>query len=301
MDVAAVRRVRSFNRTVAERIGVLQERFLGRNRPVGEARLIWEIGPAGADVKDLRGRLDLDSGYLSRLLRSLERQGLVAVGAGAKDRRVRKALLTAAGIEERNELDRRSDALAEGILETLSGRQRMSLLAAMAEVERLLEASLVSFAVEDPRTPEARWCLEQYFAELARRFQGGFDPAITKAAQPRDLRRPQGLLLLARLRGRAIGCGAIKFLPAGAGGTLIAEFKRIWVAPDVRGLGIGRRLLAEMEKLAAEAGAKTIRLDTNRALTEAIAMYRRSGYGEIPRFNDEPYAHHFFEKRLPEN
>jgi ribosomal protein S18 acetylase RimI-like enzyme len=77
-----------------------------------------------------------------------------------------------------------------------------------------------------------------------------------------------------------------------------AELKRMWVAEHVRGLGIGRRLLAELEGRAAAAGARAVRLETNKALAEAIALYRSAGYREIDAFNSEPYAHHWFEKQL---
>src|SRR3954447_13076748 len=156
MDATAVGRGRRFNRTVTQRLGVLEETYLSRARPIGQARLLWEIGPDGADVRDLRARLDLDSGYLSRLLRALEADGLVVVEPGAPDRRVRTARLTAAGRTERGELDRRSDELAAGLLAPLDTDQRERLAAAMAEVERLLTASTVTVSVIDPGRPEAR-------------------------------------------------------------------------------------------------------------------------------------------------
>jgi len=112
IEVAAIHKVRSFNRTVAERIGALSDRFLQRIRPMNEARLLWEIGPDGAEVRELRSRLGIDSGYLSRVLRSLERQGLVTIRADHEDQRVRRASLTRAALHERKELDRRSDAPA---------------------------------------------------------------------------------------------------------------------------------------------------------------------------------------------
>ena len=292
MDAAAVQQVRSFNRTVAERIGALNERFLGRERPLSEARLIWEIGDDGSDIRELRGRLGLDSGYLSRLLRSLERQGLATVRAGSPDRRVRRAQLTSAGLSERAELDRRSDALAASILEALSERQRETLLLAIREVERLLQASMLEFAVENPNTRDARWCFEQYYGDLAARFENGFDPGLTTSTDPPELVAPHGLLAIARIRGRAVGCGALKFH-----GTW-AELKRFWIAPEARSMGLGRRLLAEMERLARQAGAEVIRLDTNRVLTEAISLYKKAGYVEIEAFNSDLYAHHWFEKRL---
>src|SRR5262249_10896336 len=139
MNPAAIRQVRSFNRIVAERLGALSDRFLRRRRPMGEARLLWEIGKDSAELRQLRERLGLDSGYLSRALHSLEDQGLVKVRARRHDQRVRLAALTKAGLEERAELDRLSDGLAVHILESLSEKQRLTLLTAMGEVERLLE------------------------------------------------------------------------------------------------------------------------------------------------------------------
>lgn len=293
MDAVSIQRVRSFNRTVTERVGALDDRFLGRNRPLGESRLLWEIGIEGAEIRALRGRLALDSGYVSRLLRSLQREGLVVVEASPADRRVRLVRLTEAGLAERAELDRRSDDLALSFLEPLSESQRARLVAAMVEVERLLSASMVRFAVEDPTTADARWCLEQYFAELNSRFDAGFDPSLSIPADAHELTPPAGLLMIARLRQQPVGCGALKF-HSGAP----ADLKRIWVAPIARGLGIGRRLLQELEQRAKATGASTVRLDTNRALREAIALYRNAGYQEVEPFNDEPYAHHWFEKRL---
>jgi DNA-binding MarR family transcriptional regulator/GNAT superfamily N-acetyltransferase len=293
MDALAVRQVRSFNRTLTEGIGALDDRFLGRALPLGEARLLWEIGPDGAEVRTLGDRLGLDSEHVSRILRSLERQELVLVRPSPHDRRVRRAHLTDSGVAERAELDRRSDGLALRILEPLSERQRATLVAAMTEVERLIQASMVRFAIEDPTTPDARSCLEQYFAELDVRFAAGFDPALSISADAHELTAPAGALLIARLRGRPVGCGALKLHRDAP-----AELKRMWIAPAARGLGLGRRLLEELERHACDAGVAVLRLETNHALTEAIALYRRSGYVEVEAFNDEPYAQHWFEKRL---
>jgi DNA-binding MarR family transcriptional regulator/GNAT superfamily N-acetyltransferase len=278
---------------VASRIGALHDRFLGRPRPIGESRLLWEIGPSGVEVRALRARLGLDSGYISRVLSSLARQKLIVVRVTRDDRRVRRATLTAAGRAEFNTLDRRSDDLALAILEPLSDRQRETLVAAMADVERLLQVSLVRFAIEDPAAPDSRWCLAQYFSELDARFDRGFNPDRSISADPRELVPPAGELVIAHLHERPIGCGALKFHRGAP-----AEVKRMWIAPDARGLGVGRRLLRELEGHAREAGAALVRLETNRALTEAIALYRRSGYVEVAPFNDEPYADHWFEKRL---
>src|SRR5471030_3162872 len=178
MIEAAVEQVRSFNRLVTERVGALNDHYLARDRPLGEARVLWEIGRAGCDVRTLRSRLGLDSGYLSRLLRSLEAAGLVSVDQSHDDKRVRAVQLTPAGLAEWELLDQGSDDLARSYLEPLSESRRERLVAAMAEVERLLTATLVELRVVDPAHPEAQFCLGEYFAELGRRFDMGFDPAL---------------------------------------------------------------------------------------------------------------------------
>jgi DNA-binding MarR family transcriptional regulator/GNAT superfamily N-acetyltransferase len=293
MDMPLVEQVRSFNRTMTERVGVLNDHFLGRNHPLGEARLLWEIGAEGVSIRELRRRLSLDSAYVSRLLRSLEKQGLVVVKTSEHDGRVRLVQLTETGLRERTELDQRADAFAISLLEPLSESQRAKLGAAMAQVERLLLASMVQITVADPTSQDARWCLESYFAELDQRFESGFDPAISTSVPLHELTPPAGLLLIARLREEPIGCGALKFHE-----NLVGEIKRMWVAPRARGLGLGRRLLTSLEHRAEEAGMTILHLETNRTLLEAIELYRRAGYQEVEAFNDEPYAHHWFEKRL---
>jgi DNA-binding MarR family transcriptional regulator/GNAT superfamily N-acetyltransferase len=293
MSVPMVTRVRSFNRVVTERVGALDGRYMGRGYPLGEARLLWEIGPEGAEIRQLRQRLVMDSGYASRLLRSLEAQGLVAVETDATDRRVRRARLTRAGLAERAELDRLSDDLALSILEPLDESQRSRLVSAMEEVERLLLASLITIEIEDPTTDDARWCFEQYFEELSERFEDGYDPTLAISADAEEITPPLGVTLVVRRGEQPLGCGILK-LHAGEP----AHLKRMWVSREARGLGLGRRLLSRLEQWAADAGAPAVRLETNRALVEAIALYRRSGYEEVAAFNNERYGDHWFEKRL---
>jgi DNA-binding MarR family transcriptional regulator/GNAT superfamily N-acetyltransferase len=293
MDGSLISQVRRFNRTVTQRVGALDDEFLARDRPLGQARLLWEIGPDGADVRALRARLDLDSGYLSRLLRALEADGLVAVDGSGADGRVRTARLTGRGLAERAELDQRADEAAASILRPLSPSQRDRLAGAMAEVERLLLASAVQVGVRDPADPAARACVRAYVGELGRRFDHGFDPARSLPAADQDMAPPAGLFLVATLHSEAVGCGGLKFHT-----NAPAELKRMWVAPAVRGLGLGRRLLAELEAHAAARGVTVLRLETNGTLAEAISLYRTAGYREVAAFSDEPYAHHWFEKTL---
>lgn len=288
-----VDRVRSFNRTVTRRVGALNDRFLARDRPLGQSRLLWEIGTEGCEVRSLRSRLDLDSGHASRLLRALENAGLVTVGPSASDRRIRVARLTPAGLSERTQLDKRSDDLAESILAPLDPGQRNKLVAAMRTVERLLMTSAIEIRTVSPTDPDATRCVRAYFAELDRRSESGFDPSAGISAEPDELTPPAGSFLIAYVRDEPAGCGAVKHHPGAA-----SELKRMWVTESARGLGIGRRLLTELEARAIRSGATVARLETNRALVEAIAMYRSAGYVEVPAFNDEPFAHHWFEKRL---
>jgi len=287
-----IEQVRRFNRTVTRRIGALDGLFLGRNRSLGASRVLFEIGTEGVQVRELRSRLGLDSGYMSRLLRSLEREGLIRTDPAPADARVRYAFLTAAGRKEVALLNRLSDKAAAAMLEPLSTQQRMALTSAMEAVERLLLASAVRVEVENPASPAAQRCLAHYFDELAARFDAGFDPARSISASIAELTPPHGFLVVAWLNGEAIGCGALKCHPTHG------EVKRMWVAPSCRGLGVGKRILQRLEELAGERRLHLLRLETNKALTEAHALYRSSGYSEVAAFNDEPYAHHWFEKRL---
>jgi len=284
---------RRFNRIVTQRVGALNDHFLARDRSLGEARLLWEIGAGGRDVRSLRTQLELDSGYVSRLLRSLEAAGLVKVGQKKSDKRVRIARLTPLGKAEVAVLDRGADELAGSLLAPLSENQRARLVASMAEVELLLTASMVEIAPIDPAHPHAQHCLHSYFAELNRRFDEGFDPGRSIPASEAEMRPPAGVFLVATLRGEPVGSGALKFHDSEP-----AEIKRMWVDESARGLGVGRRILGELEKHAAEHGVRAIRLETNRTLVEAISLYRSAGYEEVPAFNDEPYAHHWFQKQI---
>jgi DNA-binding MarR family transcriptional regulator/GNAT superfamily N-acetyltransferase len=294
MSGSMVDQVRRFNRTVTESVGALNDSFLGRERPLGEARLLWEVGLDGCEVRLLRLRLQLDSGYLSRLLRSLETAGLIEVTPSMDDRRIRVARLTAAGLAERAALDERSDALARSLLAPLTPGQRARLVDAMGEVQRLLSAASVEIVPVDPEHVDARYCLAEYVAELNGRSERGFDPSVGATALPHEVRPPAGQFFVAYLHGEAIGCGAVKHR-----GDAPSEIKRMWISPRARGLGLGRRMLQQLEARAFAGGARTARLETSAVLTEALNLYHSAGWTEVPAFNDEPFADHWLEKRLP--
>ncbi|PYP66528.1 MAG: MarR family transcriptional regulator [Gemmatimonadetes bacterium] len=288
-----IAQVRRFNRLVTQRVGALDDHFLGRDRPLGESRVLFEIGAAGADLRDLRSRLGLDSGYLSRVIRSLESAGLVRLRARPDDERVRRACLTAAGLAEVEEMDRCSDRAAEVMLAALPEPQRQRLVAAMTEVHALLRAAAIQITRVDPASKAARWCVAQYFAELTNRFEKGFDPGQSIPADDAELRPPRGAFLVASVDGESVACGAVKSIAPGVG-----SLKRMWVAGSLRGIGFGRRMLLALESEASALGLTTLRLETNRALVEAIRLYKSSGYVETAPFNTEPYADHWFEKQL---
>jgi GNAT superfamily N-acetyltransferase len=202
-------------------------------------------------------------------------------------------VLTPQGRAEREIYDALSDKLAASFLMPLEPAQRERLVGAMAEVERLLRAGSLDIRPEVPASPAARWCIAQYFEELAERFEIGFDPAKSNSASDEEMTPPAGYLFVAWLDDAPAGCGALK-----TGDGVTGEVKRMWTAPAARGLGIARKLLRTLEAKAREVGLKTLHLETNRALTEAQALYSQEGYREVAPFNSELYAHHWFEKQL---
>jgi DNA-binding MarR family transcriptional regulator/GNAT superfamily N-acetyltransferase len=283
--------VRRFNRSYTQRIGVLEDSFLGMGLPLSAMRLLFEIGTQPGTVAMLRTRLGLDSGFLSRLLRRLEHEGLAEVVPDPADRRRRVARLTGKGQAFWDELEARSQARARALIDPLTQRQRSRLVSALAEADLLVRAATVAFEDSDPASAPARAAITRYFSELQRRF--GFDPAGQDARDAESLRPPGGVFVVALSDGQPVACGGVQALAAGAG-----EMKRMWVDDEWRGAGLGSRLLRHLEHRAGELGHRTIRLDTNEALTEAITMYQRAGYHPVPRYNDNPYATHFFEKQL---
>ena len=276
--------LRRFNRTYTQRIGALDESFLGTGRPLNVSRLLFEIGPDGAGVRELRERLDLDSGYLTRLLRRLGDEGLVEVRPDPADGRRRIATLTARGRTTWVEIDDRSEALARTLVEPLTPRQRDRLTEALATADLLVRAATLHLREVDPTDPMAREAVAHYFAEIDRRFPDGFDPG-----EPDHT----GTFLLATSAGRPVAYGGVQRISDETG-----EIKRMWVHDDWRGAGLGSRMLRELEALARRLGHTRVVLDTNRTLTEAIAMYERAGYTEIERYNGNPYAEAWFEKAL---
>ncbi|MBX4957269.1 bifunctional helix-turn-helix transcriptional regulator/GNAT family N-acetyltransferase [Rhizobium lentis] len=286
-----VSRVRRFNRAVTAEVGALDTSFLGRGRPLGAARVLNSIGRGQSDVSAIRDCLGLDSGLMSRLLRALEEEGLIETVPNRQDARRRIARLTDTGRSEFQAYEALSNAQAEAFL--ARHRRQDELLRAMDLVACSLGRHHIVLEEKDPRHDDAAYCLNEYYGELARRFEKGFDVSLSHDPDAKDMIRPHGAFLVAMSDGLPIGCVGLK----GSGGD-VAEIKRLWVAPSARGLGLAKRLMTAAETIAHELSVRLLRLDTNSALSEAQQLYRGTGWTEIERFNDDPYPDTFFEKRL---
>jgi DNA-binding MarR family transcriptional regulator/GNAT superfamily N-acetyltransferase len=291
MQYDPIGRFRRFARAVTIEVGALDTSFLGRGRPLGAARVLNAIGKGRTDVAQIRDYLALDSGLMSRLLRSLEDEGLVTTTPHPDDARRRVAILTDAGLREFAAYEDLSNARASALLDRSPHADE--LLRAMDMVASALGRDRVAIEEADPRDAAARYCLGEYYAELERRFENGFDVSRSRDPDAMDMLRPRGAFLVAMSDGLPIGCVGLK----GTGGD-VAEIKRLWICQTARGLGIAKRLMHTAEAVAGDLSVKTLRLDTNAALHEAIKLYRASGWVEIDRFNDDPYPDQFFEKHL---
>jgi DNA-binding MarR family transcriptional regulator len=287
----SIARIRRFNRAVTTETGVLDQSFLGRGRPLGVARVLNAIGHGKTDVAEIRDYLGLDSGLLSRILRTLEGEGLISTTPSEEDARRRVAALTEAGQTEFSAYEELSNEQAATIL--ARHPRPDALLAAMDLVASALGRDRIEIVESDPDSKDALYCFNAYFAELSRRFEEGYDAVKAGPPDADQMRRPKGAFFIAYSDGLPIGCVILKGY-----GHDWAEIKRLWVADSARGLGLAHRLMGAAEEAALSLGINTLRLDTNHRLPEAIAMYRKTGWYEIPRFNDDPYPDHFFEKKL---
>ena len=286
-----IARIRRFNRAVTRETGALDNSFLGRGRPLGPARVLHAIGPEGRDLESIRSYLDLDKPLLSRFLKSLQDEGLLELQRDPNDGRRRIALLTEAGRAERDAYNALSDAQADKILSRHPRPE--ALLEAMDLVASALGRDRIELVGCDPRSPDAVDCLEAYYKELGERFDTGFDVNLSADPDATDMMAPRGVFFVAYSDGMPLGCVGVKGTDKG-----YAEIKRLWISPASRGLGLSRTLMAAAERAAKDLGITLLRLDTNSALPEAVALYQRSGWSEIERFNDDPYPDYFFEKAI---
>ncbi|MEP2531357.1 helix-turn-helix domain-containing GNAT family N-acetyltransferase [Shimia sp.] len=291
MTLNAITRIRRFNRAVTRETGALDQSFLGRGRPLGPARVLHAIGRKDADLETVRTYLGLDKTLLSRFLKTLQDDSLVTLDRDPNDGRRRIAHLTEAGRAELAAYDALSDERAQSLLS--QHPKPKALLDAMDLIASALAQDTIELTQVDPRTPDAIYCLEEYYAELARRLDTGFDVNLSADPDAADMFPPRGSFVLAMSDGLPLGCVGLKGTDKGYG-----EIKRLWISPATRGLGLAKRLMDSVENTARTLGMTTLRLDTNSALPEAIRLYETTGWHEIERFNDDPYPDFFFEKHL---
>lgn len=295
MNVDDVAQVRRFNRAVIKWITSFDRDPEDDGLSSDERRLLYEINEHGAALPTLVSKLQLSSREVSVLLAALEEAGLVHVHRDTPDGQSQLARLTSSGIAVLRAEERRADEAAEGLLAVLNAPQRERLVIAMRQVERLLRASAIVLRVSDPYSSQFQLCMDAYFAELADRY-GGFDPSLSRPLALEQMVPPAGVLVMAYHGEHPTGCGALNFLSDNTG-----SIKRMWVSREYRGLGIGRRILDELERQARRNGVRLLRLENRHELYEATQMYKQFGYQEVEPFNDEFYADHWYEKSLAES
>lgn len=279
----AIARLRRFNRAVTREVGALDTSFLGRGRPLGMARVLQLVRPEGTDVALIRDKLALDSGLASRFLRSLEREGLIETDTDTADRRRRIARLTAKGQSEMAAYeaigyDRAARLIAK------AGSRAGEVVAAMDLIATLLNRDQLDIREADPDSPEALACQRAYFDEILARVaiaRPEYFPLPDPGAD--SYRPPRGRFLVAWSDDLPVGCVSLRPLD-----DRTAEVKRLWVDASARGQGLSRRLMAAIEAEARLMGYQSLRLDTNSALTEAIALYRATGWTDIPPYTTPP-------------
>lgn len=279
----AIARLRRFNRAVTREVGALDTSFLGRGRPLGAARVLQLVRPEGTDVALIRDRLSLDSGLTSRFLRSLEREGLIVTGSDPDDRRRRIARLTEKGQAEMTAYDSIGRDRAARLI-SRAGSRAAEVVAAMDLIATLLNRDQLQVRAADPDSPEALACQQSYFDEILARVaiaRPEYFPLPDPGAD--SYRPPRGRFLIAWSDDLPVGCVALRPLD-----DSIAEVKRLWVDASARGQGLSRRLMSAIEAEARSMGYQRLRLDTNSALTEAIALYRATGWTDIPPYTTPP-------------
>jgi DNA-binding MarR family transcriptional regulator/GNAT superfamily N-acetyltransferase len=280
-QIAAVRR---FNRYYTRQIGVLRKTFLDSPYSLAEARVLYEIASRPAPTaSDIARTLDLDAGYLSRVLRNFERRGLIRKRASAKDGRQSHLTLTPRGKTSFMPLDARSQRDTAAMLGKLAPADQASLIAAMTTIETLLEGQIRelapqrSYRLREPRPGDFGWIVKRN-AELYAQdygwvapFEGVCAQIVADFVNKYDASRERGWI--AEIDGENVG--AVMLANDGDG---VARFRLLFVEPKARGLGIGARLVDEAIRFARGAGYRKITLWTHSVLTAARHIYQSAGF-----------------------
>ena len=284
--------IRQFNRFYTARLGLLRRRHLDGDFPLTEARILYEIG-AGPRMtaSALCQILELDAGYISRLLSALTRRKLVRRSSSAGDGREKLLTLTATGRNAVARLDRQSTMQIEKMLAHLTAADREAMVSALAGVRSILEPSKPQVRIERVRasSEEVLAILHEYY-EAVQVVQRDTPASIRKM-----LKAPASGMWLACLAEELVGCVVLRKLDSIPNA---AECKRLYVRPAARRNRIADKLLDAMEAFASTQGMEWIYLDTYGDLKAAIALYERRGYERCERYNDNPQATLFMRKCL---
>jgi DNA-binding MarR family transcriptional regulator/GNAT superfamily N-acetyltransferase len=280
--------VRGFNRFYTRQIGVLRKTFLDSPYSLAEARVLYEIarGNGSTTATDIGRALDLDAGYLSRLLRNFEKRGLIRRTASASDARQSHLTLTARGRKDFAPLDQRSQSDIAATLGGLKSDDQLRLIAAMNTIQNLLggdatapEASApkAGYTLRAPRPGDFGWIVKRH-AELYAQEYGWVEPfegvcaqIVADFANKNDPRRER--CWIAETDGENVGC---VFLAADS--DMVARIRLLLVDPKARGLGLGARLVDECVAFARDAGYAKITLWTHSVLIAARHIYRQVGF-----------------------
>ncbi len=289
--------VRAFNRFYTNRIGVLGDGLLRTPHSLTEARVLYELGQRDVtEVADLRRELEIDAGFLSRLLARLQRNGLVARERSQDDARRQRIRLTADGSAAFAELDRRSAAEIGELLRALGEEDQRRLVAAMDIVRGVLEDVPRSdgFVLRPAHAGDFGWIVHRHGVLYAQEYawDESFEALVARIVadyvEHRDPRREAAWI--AELDGEPVGCVLCVRREDD-----VAQLRLLLVEPRARGRGIGARLIEECLRFATRAGYRRITLWTNDILHEARRLYERAGFELV-----ESAPHHSFGHDLVE-
>jgi DNA-binding MarR family transcriptional regulator/GNAT superfamily N-acetyltransferase len=285
--------IRDFNRFYTARLGLLRKRHLNGEFSLTESRILYEMGASPRlTASTLRATLRLDKGYISRLLASMTKRGLVRQTISKLDSRERLLSLTSSGEKKVAELNRQSVEQIQDLLNALSPEERESLVSSLAKVRSLL-AERPDTGIQVVRLPEvtadALVLLEEYYESV------GVLVRDTPDAVRQIIEDPKAGVWLAYLNGKAVGCVYLRSLPAIPFAT---ECKRLYVKPSARGNGVAHALLDAQEEFAKSRGLKRIYLDSKADLRVAIDLYAKRGFLPCERYNQNPQATIFMVKDI---
>jgi len=278
--------VRRFNRFYTRRIGALQQGYMGSPFPLPQARVLYEIGQRGAcTASELGAELDLDLGYLSRLLQTLKRQGMVQGEAAREDARRVRLSLSARGRKAYQQLDGRSRELVAGMLGKLPSPDQARLVNALQAVEGVLQKDLPpekSISLRSHRPGDMGWIVERH-AVLYHEQDGwgaAFEALVAQIVKDflENFDAGRERCWIAERDGERVGCVFVVKQSA-----TVAKLRLLIVEPSARGAGLGRRLVDECIAFARAKGYKKLVLWTHAHLLAARSIYRAAGFKKLPR------------------